>query len=123
MNKGYQIIEPACLGELMTLNGSVDVAVALLSWLVEILRIDLEDRLNGAQIELIRAEYHGAYPAIGVHYPRTDAEDLGPVVETTIAELTGRRSIADFAAFLARVRMDWRKVADDLMGAREKPTA
>jgi hypothetical protein len=119
MKKGYQIIEPPSLSGLFPRTASFDVTVALLSWLVETLRVELNDRLGGAEIELIRAEYQGAYPAIGIHYPAEEGEDLGLVVETAITELLRQRSMADFVSFLARARTDWRKVTDDLVGARE----
>ncbi len=122
MKKGYQLIEPACLSRLLPLPASFDVTVALLSWLVEELRVELSGRLGGAELELIRGEYvGGAYPALGIHYPAPaeEGEDLEPVVESTIKELLRQRPVADFVSFLERAQTDWRKVTDDLVGARE----
>lgn len=116
MKKGYQIIDAAGLKRLLAVTTSFDLTIALLSWLVELLHGELRERLTGVEIEIIRAEYYGPYPAIGIHYPMQDTNDVGPLVETTIEELLKQRPVADFSAFLARTPTDWRKATDDLIG-------
>jgi hypothetical protein len=117
MKKSYQIIEPAALGTLLGKPKSFDFTLAILSWLIDLVRAELRDQLDGAQIELIRAEYHGAYPAIGIHYDRPEKEDLGPLVEATLSKLLQERTGLDFASWVVRADADWRKLTDDLLGA------
>lgn len=113
--KGYQLLEVDVLDGILGLPTNFDVNVALLSWLVEQLHIELGERLQGNEVEVILAQYHGAYPALGIHYPTPGSDDVGPLVETTIAELLTRRSVEDFIFFLARTPTDWRKTTDGLM--------
>ena len=116
MSKNYQIVEPPTLAGLFGTPANFDIAVALFTWLIDRLREDLKEQLVGAELEVIRAEYHGAYPAIGIHYDSdTDPNDLGPLVESTIAKLLSERTLADFLSFVASSKIDWKEVTDKLV--------
>jgi hypothetical protein len=116
MKKGYQLIEPGSLSELLPLTSTFDVTIALLSWLVDVLRAELKERLGSAELQVIRGEYQGAFPAIGIHYRVDEGEDLGPVVEAAIRDVLSQRPTSDFVSFLARSRTDWRRMTNDLLG-------
>ena len=54
------------------------------AWLVAAVPDELGEKLAGAELHVIRAEYHGAYPTIAIRYEALDAPDLGPLVEEAI---------------------------------------
>lgn len=118
MKKTYQIVEPVVLSELLGEPRAFEVTIALLSWLVDLTNKELKDQLQGAEVEVIRAEYHGPYPAIGVCYESATASDLGPLVEATIARMLRDRAAQDFVDFLGRVTTDWRREAERLVGPK-----
>ncbi|NOJ95627.1 hypothetical protein HMI51_22170 [Corallococcus coralloides] len=113
-SKGYQIIEPSSLGMLTACPDKHEFAVAMLQWLVQGLQVELKDQLRGVEISLIRVEYQGAYPALGVRYVN-EPNDLGKLIEQTADRLLQERSVSDFAAFLVREKVDWARRTADLM--------
>ena len=116
MSKSYQIVEPPTLAGLFGAPTNFTIAVALFTWLIHLLREDLKEELVGAELEVIRAEYQEAYPAIGIHYlGDTSPDDLGPLVESMIARLLSERTLTDFLAFVARSKIDWKEVTDNLV--------
>jgi hypothetical protein len=115
MSKGYQIIEPDTLVGLFADPKYFELSVALFTWLIERLREDLKEQLVPAELDIIRVEYCGAYPAIGIHYHDRNPNDLGPLVESTIAKLMSERPVLEFVSFVARSKLDWREVTDKLM--------
>jgi hypothetical protein len=116
MKKGYQLIEPELLAGLVAAPKTFDLSIALLAWVVEVVRAELGDRLKGVELEIIRVEYFGAYPAIGIHYSAADIDDVGPLVEATIVDLVTQRPVADFVSFLMRTPRNWREEAEALLG-------
>ncbi|MDP2307876.1 MAG: hypothetical protein Q8P18_17755 [Pseudomonadota bacterium] len=117
MARGYQIIEPAGLDRLLGAPPSFPVGVALLYWLIEQLKLELGPRLDGLEVEVIRVEYHGAYPALGVHY-REEVGDIAPLLERTIDRLLRDRPVASFVAFLVDHPADWGEVCTQLLAGR-----
>lgn len=115
MNKGYQLIELALLDRLLATPSAATITVALLSWLVEAIRNELDGQLIAVELEVIRAEYLGPYPVIGVHYVNADAPDLGPLIEATATRLLQTKAVSEFVAFVPRSGRDWRKETDDLL--------
>jgi hypothetical protein len=118
MSKGYQLLETPCLSDLVAAPKNFDLSVAVLSWLVEVISEELKEQLDRAEIEVIRAEYFGAYPALGIHYKGDPEEDLGPIVEAMAAKVLRERPVSDFVSYLMRAGTDWRKVTDDIVGPR-----
>lgn len=116
MSKGYQLLEAAApLAKFLANPKTLEVSVLILAWLAAQLSVELKDQLIGAHIEVIRAEYQGAYPALGIHYEREDKEDLGPLVEMKMAELLRSRSILELLQFAQEAKITWRHRADQLM--------
>jgi hypothetical protein len=115
MSRAYQVVEPRELSELCAAPGSVEIAVAILTWVVEQVAASLAAELGEAQIEVIRVEYHGAYPGIGIHYPIETGVDVGPLVERAISEILRTRSIVEFVRDLAVSGASWRGVTEKLM--------
>ncbi len=120
MKHGYQIIEPTALNHLLATPKAFEITVALLYWLVELTRAELKETLEEAKagIEVIRAEYHGPYPAIGVRYDSSGTLDLAPLVEATIMKILQGRAVVDLVSFLERCPADWRRETDALLGPR-----
>lgn len=118
MSKNYQIVEPPSLAGMFGAPRNFDIAVALFTWLIVLLREDLKEQLIGAELEVIRAEYHGAYPAIGIHYD-TNPDDLGPLIEATVAKLLSERSVIEFISFVETSKIDFKEMTDSLVRSEQ----
>jgi hypothetical protein len=113
---GYQLIEPLSLGRFPCSMRSGSIVVAVLSWLIELIRVELGERLGPAKIELIQGEYFGIYPAIGIKYATEEPEDLEPLVEEIVARLLKEKTMSDFIDYLMRTDCDWARVAKNFFG-------
>ncbi len=115
---GYQLIEPAPLADLQAnarVGGGAAVALAVLAWLVAAVPDELGEKLAVAELHVIRAEYHGAYPTIAIRYEALDAPDLGPLVEEAITRILRDRAAIDFVAFVSKSSRNWSCEAEDLL--------
>jgi len=107
MTNGYQIVEPKALARLLGRPSTFEPLIVLLTWLAEECAKELGERLDGAELAVIRVTYHGSYPALGIRYPRSDSEDLGAALETTIEKILMMRTASDIVAFLESSTVDW----------------
>lgn len=103
---GYQLIEPATLDRVFAVPGNFAIAVAMFHWLIDELHRELGDQLQGVTLQVVRVEYLGAYPALGLQYER-EGHDVGPLVEQTIERILRSRPVASFAQFVGQSRLDW----------------
>ena len=116
MSKGYQIVEPASLAGILAVPESFELTVAVLSWLSAKLHEELKEQLVGAQLAVIRVEYHGAYPAIGIQY-ESNPNDLGPLVESTINRLLKECSVLELVSFVQTSGIQLRERTQQLLGS------
>jgi hypothetical protein len=114
MDRGYQIVEPEGLALLLGVPADFPVCVALLRWLIEEIELELGPALTGIELEVIRVDYQGAYPALGVHY-REAVEDVAPMLEGAIERLLRDRPVAHFVDFLVRNPTDWAGISARLL--------
>ncbi len=116
MKKGYQVMELSLLDPLFSQRKYFDFAIAIFYWLIRELHVELKDQLAGAQIEVIRVEYLGAYPALGIHYGNSgEVKDLEPLVEATIYRLLQEKPVIELVTFIAASGTDWKEVTTKLM--------
>ena len=123
MNIGYQLVEPPSVAALLAKSHSASITVALLTWLIEVASEELKDDLVDKQLAVIRAEYVGAYPAIGIHYGSPGATDFAPRLEATFARLLAERHVGDFVSFLSRSTTNWDAEAAALTGAADSSSS
>jgi hypothetical protein len=91
--KGYQLIEhDTILSELLVSN---EVIIGISYWFVSLLREDVDLKHLPIEIDVIRANYHGRYPCIGIHY----LEPINNVQEIVFRKLEQYYSDLQFAAF------------------------
>ena len=114
MKKGYQIIEPLCLSDLYSDPRHFEFAVTLFHWIVDELRNELNSEIKGIDIDVIRVNYLGAYPAIGISYIN-ESKDMAPLIESAIDHLVARKPIIDLVSFIAKSNIDWKKETERLM--------
>ena len=90
---GYQLLDeldPVC-------HANQVIGYCLLCWVVE-----------GVNREVICADYHGKYPAVGIQYDQaTPTRDLGRRVTDAIRNTLRSRSVQDFVAFIEASQRDW----------------
>lgn len=114
MPKGYQILELECIDALIVNPIQFGFSVAVLSWLIERLHVELAENLGGAELSIVRVEYLGAYPALGVAYGQI-SEDVGPLIQKTATELFQKCNVGEFVQFMLRKNVDWNAVASEIM--------
>ncbi len=79
--KGYQLIEPdSFLSKLIENEISNDIIIAMMQWLIYLLKNDDQLKKMPIDIDIIPVEYHGRYPCIGIHYLDDSVPDIGEVV-------------------------------------------
>lgn len=116
---GYQIVEVPTLTRLAAAPTMTRFAVALLEWLVPRVQREVSTAISGVQVSVVRVEYLGAYPALGLTYERTDA-DAGQLASDAAERLLASTSLAEFLTSLELSTTDWRSVEQAVMGP-EKP--
>lgn len=115
MPEGYQVLEPPSLAPLLANPRGWDVAVAALYWVIDELRLELAEHLDGVRLEVIRVEYQGAYPALGVQY-LVEMDDLGPLIEDAVDQIVLTRPASSLFRYVGSSGRDWHRVAAELLG-------
>lgn len=118
MEKGYRLIEPSGLSDIMANVKHHPIAVALLHWLIEELHDQMKNRLDGIELEVIQVNYHGAYPCLGAHYVRShrvDDDQLEKLIAMIANRLLDGHAVSRFTGFLARTDVDWKAVTERIM--------
>ncbi len=115
MKKGYQIIEPSRLNPLFS-NPAHDIfAVAIMTWLCGLLRLELKEHLQYVEFDVICVTYAGSYPAIGIHYKNEGYQDIGLLVEATIDRVLHDKSVLELAEFIVKDGNNWKEVTAGIM--------
>src|SRR3954466_14467096 len=115
MSKAYRLIEPSGLSDIIGKVKHHQFAVALLHWLIEELHDEMKNRLDGIELEVIPANYHGAYPCLGAHYIRPgrhDDDQLEKLIAMNANRMLAGHSVSRFTDFLARTDVDWTAVTE-----------
>lgn len=110
MTKGYQVIYP---DELAELKDDI-LCVAVLHWLVDRLKIEHGVLLSGIEISVIKVNYHGNYPAIGLHYGE-QRDNREAEILAAISALLKAATVIDLIKFFTSVHETWEDVASSLL--------
>jgi hypothetical protein len=71
---GYQVVELRAIDNLIRNQNSLEIQISVLLWLIKCTQSELVGK--GIELEVIKVEYLGAYPAIGIKYLSQDVPDL-----------------------------------------------
>ncbi len=112
---GYQVIEVPTLTRLAANPTMTRFAVALLTWLAPKVQQEVSAAVSGARVSVIRVEYLGAYPALGLTYERA-GEDAGPIAVDAAERLLASTSLTEFLSSLDLSSTDWSGVEQAVMG-------
>ncbi|MCA0457097.1 MAG: hypothetical protein LCI00_24210 [Chloroflexi bacterium] len=122
MTKGYRVIEPTLINSIIVDSKYHAYAVSVLFWLVEEIYKALKDQIDTFDIEVIKVEYMGAYPALGVQYQRKPFEapnySLEKLIEETSNRLLSEKSISELTKYIAASEVDWNEMASWVMTER-----
>jgi hypothetical protein len=113
MNHGYTVIEPSALVGLYGNPKYFELAVLYLYWLAERLERSSNEALAGISVDVIRVEYQGAYPALGVQGGKPDTS-LSVAIEAEIETILYQSSALEVAQYAVVVGHDWKEVANRL---------
>lgn len=118
--KGYQVMELSQLDSLFADPKYFDIAIAIFHWLIKELREELKGQIDNIQVDIIRVEYIGAYPTLGIHYENpNETPDMEPLIETAINQLLRERTVIELISFIAQSEINWRDVTAKLMSTVE----
>ena len=119
MGRGYQLVETPQVYGLIRESKYDDFSVAILSWLIEQLNIELMYQLTDVQIEIIPVASHGTvigYPCLGIHYDYPDdSVNLEALVMATVDRIFQERSILELVTFISASGKDWRAITAKTM--------
>lgn len=113
---GYTIIEPPSLEDWLGTVKNRAMLVALLSWLRLRLSEALKDDSLALKIDVIRVEYLGTYPALGVHGIDDVPADIPERLNGLTEQILSGSSVADFLNFALADDIDWTAKAQTLLG-------
>ena len=119
--KGYQIIEPKALHPLFSNPVHHVFAVAIMSWLCEIMRVELQEHIEHVDFNVICVTYMGSYPAIGIQYKNQEYQDIAPLVEVTIDRILTEKSILELTGFIGASKPNWKDVAANKLNSTRQP--
>jgi hypothetical protein len=123
MAKGYQLIEPHVL-DFCADPKNFGFAVAVLRWLIPLLREELPGELATVEIEIVSICRHSPYgfPGIGLHYREgANPRDLGPLVEATIDRLLNERPVIGLIKVIESNKISWIEEARKIVGSYHLP--
>ena len=113
---GYTIIEPPSLEDWLGTVRNRAMLVALLSWLRHRLSDALKDDSPALRIDVIKVEYLGAYPALGVHGTDDVPADITERLTALTEQILSGSSVVDFLNFALDDGIDWTAEAQTLFG-------
>src|SRR5690606_20846137 len=95
-----------------------ELAVILLSWLIDELHKELSEELSNAELEIIADGFMGKHPILGVHYETTRYDSsLEDLIERTIDKIIRDSKIERLIRYIVRDDKDWsvetQKIMDD----------
>ena len=112
-NDGYQIVEPQIIQQWLNIVVHREFLVALLYWLAERLTKQLSTKYPGIEVSVIKVQYHGAYPCIGIRYPDESVPDLCESSEQSIENLIRNTSVLDFIQFVFSSKKSWSNLSKE----------
>lgn len=111
------LIDDSRLNRLSGDRRNREVEIALLFWVIDRLKVELEAELRGKELVVVPCNYMGAYPAIGLHYGTSPPEaDLEPKVVEAIDRLLDGATVGDFVAYMTDHPSNWRALVDEHFG-------
>jgi hypothetical protein len=122
MKKGsYSLVYPSALKYLSSANKFV-LAILIMNWLIEELYKELEEELEGVEVEVVGVENHtgGPYPNLGLNYEGEVSNDmkLEKLVEETCDRLLKEKPIKDLINFIGD--MNWETFTKTFLREDEK---
>ncbi len=119
MNRGYRIIEPILINSMIVDKKYHAYAVSVLFWLVEAIYKALEDQIDTFDLEVIKVEYMGVYPALGLQYESMPYEapnyPLEKLIEETANRLLSEKPISELIKYIAASVVDWNEMTAWIM--------
>jgi len=106
---GYTVVEPEIINEWLAITRNQEMLVSLLYWLVEDVNVKLAEEFQfpPVQAEVIRVEYLGVYPAIGVREGGNISIDIAKKIEEIVTRKIQATSVLEFFQFALNENRDW----------------
>lgn len=114
-NVGYEICEPEIFGEWLATVKNRSILVPFLTWILGRVDDELKDKFPELNIEIIKVEYSGIYPAIGIRNDDNIPENAIKILESLLEEILRTASVYDFVDFVFKDDTDWNDVAQRLL--------
>lgn len=95
---GYQIVELEALDKLIISQASLHMQISIILLLIDHVKYSL--KRNDIELAIIKVEYVGAYPAIGIKYILQTSEDLEPIVTQECETALNSVTVNDLIEFI-----------------------
>lgn len=118
MGKRYIVFELVQVDPLLGEVRNYGMVIAILSWLVIELEIELKDKLNDMKLGVIKTfgKFGGAYPGIAIYSDEMQYFDAEyTLIETTAEKILQEKSANELIRFIADSSEDWTTVASKVM--------
>lgn len=117
MSDGFFLIEPMALNPLIGITRDHTLSVLALEWLLGRIR-EGDSLAANADLRVIRVEYHGAYPSIGLvphGASREHCDAIESAIQRAAEELVASGTLAGLFEFAATNPRNWPAYAVALM--------
>lgn len=115
MTDGYQIIEPDGLKALLGNPLHFEFAVAVLSWLIPQISAALGAHSNDITLEIIRVNYMGSYPALGVKYTNSKTPNFESRINSIVNDLLREKSASELITAISSSKRSWSEITKEIM--------
>lgn len=96
--KGYQVVEIESLDKFIT-SEHLSTYISLLIWVASCIN-NMPKLSTHIQVDVIKVEYLGAYPALGIKYLAEGQDDFEPVVHEEYEKLVAQTSVYELLKFI-----------------------
>lgn len=121
-DKSYMLIDITKIDKLYILPKDFDYLVAIYSWLIYRVELELKDQLGEATIEILKVTHHdptNSYPGLGIYHPDFNKlpHDLGNLVTATMDRLLQETPAIEMLNFICTKGNDWKAKTEEIMNS------
>lgn len=112
--KGYQVMVLPILDELFSNPTNFTFSIIIFDWLISEMR--KRGVLQGIDVEIIKVDYMGAYPCLGINYhdPNT-AINKEASIEETVRSILHQKTTYDFVQYVMSTSKNWDEMTKQIM--------
>ena len=118
MDRRYLIFEPEQVSPMINETSNYEIIIAVLSWLVDELKVELKDRLSETDFGVIKTfgKFGGAYPGIAIYSDKMEYFDAEyKLIEAVSEKILQENSVRTFVRYVGKAENDWTDITKETM--------